>query len=180
MNMPIEQTQDPTEWRYPDFWSPNRTIHIHNLEAEIARLVARDKRLDQSTLDHCKAWIDYRCSDLRSGIGPLDAKGAAQDLDVDKAMRVSVHNTLINLRLQFDNPATPEKYPPATQTIYIHDADMQRLRNPYAGDYPLVNQSKENKEFDDKMRSGQGYKTGLSSPPDRPSYQEIIQHKGET
>lgn len=40
---PVEQTEDLTQWRYPEFASANRTIHIRQLEGEISRLVAELK-----------------------------------------------------------------------------------------------------------------------------------------
>jgi hypothetical protein len=83
--------------------------------------------MDQATLDHCKAWIDCMCSGLRSEIGPLDDKGAVQNLTVDMAMAVRAHNELLSLRWHLD-AQTPVGYEPSPQ-MYINDADMQNLRH---------------------------------------------------
>lgn len=75
-----------------------------------------------------KAWIDYRCDDLRRQVGALDEKGCVLNLDVDKAMAINAHNWLLAIRESVDGEA-PVGYTPPTQ-IYIHDADMEKLRNP--------------------------------------------------
>lgn len=84
--------------------------------------------LDQATLDHCKAWIDYRCAGLRSQIGPLDEKSIVKVLTVDVAMAVLAHNHLHGLRSMLDSQQTPKFYHPSPR-IYIHDDDMEQLRH---------------------------------------------------
>lgn len=85
--------------------------------------------LDQATLDHCKALVDYLCAGLREEIGPLDAQGAVEGLDVDMAMAVRAHNELKSLRWRLDSAQdTPIGYHESPQ-IYINDADMQKLRS---------------------------------------------------
>ena len=47
-----EQTSDPTLWRYPNLYNPNRAIHIRNLEAKVEELEKRSEGHWVSSANH--------------------------------------------------------------------------------------------------------------------------------
>ncbi len=77
--------------------------------------------------EKAKAWIDYYVDYLHTLVGPLDKDGCITNITVDKAMYAAAINELVNVRERMDGE-TPINYPVAKHA-YIHDDDLQKLRN---------------------------------------------------
>lgn len=82
----------------------------------------------QDNISSVKSWIDYRVHDLREKCGPVDERGCVINPDIDKAICAATINTLVDLRLRLDGQTVPVEGYPEAKHVWIHDADLQRLR----------------------------------------------------
>lgn len=78
-----ENTTDPTMWKYPELVSPNRTIHITNLEAKLTRyrriFSALLKGIHTDRVDAQVSWAGGKRLDLEESLILLE-KEAEKDM----------------------------------------------------------------------------------------------------